>query len=77
LLSIFKIGSCKLFAWASLEPWVILLISASWVAQITGVSHWHLAPLFLKMWLWTSAAVEITMLRVWIKILPKNYGEGW
>jgi hypothetical protein len=22
----------------------ILLISASWVARITGVSHWHLVP---------------------------------
>jgi hypothetical protein len=23
---------------------VILLISASWVARITDVSHWHMAP---------------------------------
>jgi hypothetical protein len=38
-------GSHELFAWAGLEP-TILLISASWEAKITDVSH--LAPfLFL------------------------------
>jgi hypothetical protein len=39
VLGIFKIGSCKLFA----QGWVwtlIVLISGSWVARITGMSHW-------------------------------------
>jgi hypothetical protein len=38
-LGIFQIGPCKLFA----QGWLgttILLISASWLARITGVSHW-------------------------------------
>jgi ABC-type Fe3+ transport system permease subunit len=33
-------------SWTICLSWlqtVILLISASWVARITGVSHWHLA----------------------------------
>jgi hypothetical protein len=52
-LDIFKIGSCELFAWTGFEPWsswsLILLISAPWVARITGVSHWCLSPSnFLK-----------------------------
>jgi hypothetical protein len=38
-----EIWSHELFAWAGFEP-TILLISASWVARITGVSHQHLAP---------------------------------
>jgi hypothetical protein len=34
-------GSFKLFAWAGFKP------RSSWVARITGMSHWHLAfPLF-------------------------------
>jgi hypothetical protein len=42
VMGLFKIGSPKLFA----QDWLqtsILLISASWVARITVVSHWHLA----------------------------------
>jgi hypothetical protein len=38
----FEIGSGELFAWGWLRT-AILLISASWVARITGVSHWCLA----------------------------------
>jgi hypothetical protein len=33
----FGIGSHELFTWAGFEPWS-LMISASWVARITGVS---------------------------------------
>jgi hypothetical protein len=40
VLGIFKIGSWELFAWGWLWT-MILLIFASWVAGITGVSHWH------------------------------------
>jgi hypothetical protein len=40
----FEIGSLELFAQGWLQT-VILLISASWVARIIGVSHWHLAGL--------------------------------
>jgi hypothetical protein len=39
---IFKIWSCKVFVWGWLWT-TVLLIFASWVARITGVSHWHLA----------------------------------
>jgi hypothetical protein len=42
VLGIFEIGSHELFAWGWLRT-TILLISASWVARITGVSHQHLA----------------------------------
>jgi hypothetical protein len=38
-------GSHELFVWAGLEP-TILLISASWEAKITDVSH--LAPFFIS-----------------------------
>jgi hypothetical protein len=41
----FKIGSCELFD----QGWLwtaILLISASWVARITGVCHWCLATMY-------------------------------
>jgi hypothetical protein len=40
VLGFLKIGSSKLFALGWLRT-VILLISASWVARVTGVSHWH------------------------------------
>jgi hypothetical protein len=36
----FQIVSLKLFVWAGFEP-QSSLISASWVARITGVSHQH------------------------------------
>jgi hypothetical protein len=36
----FEIGSHELFAQGWLRT-MILLISASWVARITGVSYWH------------------------------------
>jgi hypothetical protein len=41
-MAVFKIGSHELFA----RGWfvtAVLLISASLVARITGVSHWYLA----------------------------------
>jgi hypothetical protein len=41
VMSFFKIGSHVLFAQGRLPG--ILLISVSWVARITGMSHWHLA----------------------------------
>jgi hypothetical protein len=42
----FEIRSCKLFAQGWLQT-VILLISAPWVARITGMSHWCLGALNL------------------------------
>jgi hypothetical protein len=42
VLGIFKINFHKLFAWGWLRT-VILLISASWEARITGMSHQHMA----------------------------------
>jgi hypothetical protein len=42
----FKIGSHELFSQLALY----LLISASWVARITGVSHWCLATLIFYTW---------------------------
>jgi hypothetical protein len=45
---IFKIGFLELSAWGWLRT-TIFLISASWAARITGVSHQHLASSkFLK-----------------------------
>jgi hypothetical protein len=37
-LGIFEIGSCELFCPGWL--WILKLFSASWVATITGLSHW-------------------------------------
>jgi hypothetical protein len=42
VLGIFEIGSQGLICLGCLQS-VIPLISASWVARIIGVSHWHLA----------------------------------
>jgi hypothetical protein len=44
-IGVFEIGFCKLFASGWLRT-AILLISASWVARITGMSHWHLASVY-------------------------------
>jgi hypothetical protein len=47
VLNIFKIRSCEPFC----PSWLwtkILLISASWVARIIGVSHQHPAPPLLR-----------------------------
>jgi hypothetical protein len=48
VMGFFKIGSCKQFAWTGFQL-RFSPISASWVARITEVSHWHLAtmPLYL------------------------------
>jgi hypothetical protein len=43
VLGILETGSPELYALGWLRT-VILLISAFWVAGITGVSHLHLAP---------------------------------
>jgi hypothetical protein len=48
MLYIFEIGSHELFVRVGFEP-AVLLISASWVAKITGVSHRRLAVFFLVM----------------------------
>jgi hypothetical protein len=45
VLDIFEIGSHGLFVWGWLWT-AVLLIFASWVARITGMSHWCLAYLF-------------------------------
>jgi hypothetical protein len=44
----FEIGSCELFIYLGWLQTAILLISASWVARITGVSHQH--PAFRSFW---------------------------
>jgi hypothetical protein len=46
LMGFFKIGSHKLFAQGWLQT-MILLISVSWVARITGVSYQHPAALVI------------------------------
>jgi hypothetical protein len=47
VMGFFEIGSCELFVWGWL--WTgILLISATWVTRITGVSHWH--PALCSSW---------------------------
>jgi hypothetical protein len=42
-----EMRSQKLFALSNLKPWVILPISASQVARITGMSHRYLTNVFL------------------------------
>jgi hypothetical protein len=42
VMGFFKIGSHKLFAWDWLQA-AILLISASCIASIIGMSHWRQA----------------------------------
>jgi hypothetical protein len=44
MVGLFEIGACELFAGAGFD----LLISASQVARIRGVSHWRLALFFFK-----------------------------
>jgi hypothetical protein len=46
VLGIFKIGSLKLFAWGWIQT-TVLLISAFWVARITGM-RWpgHNSPFY-------------------------------
>jgi hypothetical protein len=39
MLGIFHIGACELFAAAGFKPWSSWSL-VSWVARITGVSHW-------------------------------------
>jgi hypothetical protein len=49
VLGIFEIGSCE----PSVHSWLqtlILLISASWVPRITGMSYQHPAKLFFLFW---------------------------
>jgi hypothetical protein len=47
VMGFFEIGSCELFAWVGFEPThMILLISASWVAGMTGMSQWRPAVLY-------------------------------
>jgi hypothetical protein len=49
----FKIGSHRTFCLGQLQA-VILQISASWVARITGVSHWHLVSFFFLNMTWAT-----------------------
>jgi hypothetical protein len=51
---VFEIGSCATVCSGWLWT-LILLISASWVAGITGVSHWCPAVIILRLHLWYSA----------------------
>jgi hypothetical protein len=57
VLGIFKIV-CELFSWAWLQT-LILLISTSRVARITGMSHWHLALLHFFILPVSSVSVRI------------------
>jgi hypothetical protein len=58
VLGIFKIGSSKLFAWLALNR--ILLIPASSVARIIGMSHRCLAKIKVFKWLPTWNMAEIS-----------------
>jgi hypothetical protein len=76
VLGIFKIGSLRLFAWAGLQLW-ILLISASQVARITGVSHQYLAHKpscnatvqnrLDRWWVWTEVSHPMFL---WVNSCP-------
>jgi hypothetical protein len=46
-LSVFEVGSHELLPWADFRT-VILLISASWIARVIGVSHQCLAPNYFQ-----------------------------
>jgi hypothetical protein len=59
-----EMGSWELFVQAGLEP-TILPISASQIARIIGMSHWHLAaPVFFDRikcsWFWSSLDFEFS-----------------
>jgi hypothetical protein len=72
VMGLFEIGSCKLFARAGFEK-TFLLISASWVARITGVSHHHSATVyfleirchFLLIPVWTRIFLFYASLCLW------------
>jgi hypothetical protein len=63
----FEIGSYELFAWV--WRWTtILLISASWIAKITGMSHRHLAAtVFLKAYC-DSSPFKVVLTDPWIQL---------
>jgi hypothetical protein len=52
-----EIGSLELIAWAGFEP------LSSWVARITGVSHWHLA-----VFKFVSGVLLNDPMRIWITL---------
>jgi hypothetical protein len=68
VLGIFKIGSLKLFA----QGWprtMILLISASWVAEIIGMSHWR--PAVIISWN-TFSSFTFFLLSSWNPLITNN-----
>jgi hypothetical protein len=70
VLAIFEIVSCDLFAWGCF--WMeILLISASWIARITGVSHLFLAERIFLMtmldWIFPSQIGPYRRPKPWLE----------
>jgi hypothetical protein len=68
VLGTFKIGSWELFAQADFQM-AILLISASWVARITGMSHRCLVGLLF----WTKVMHK----QILSNLLVKHYIAAW
>jgi hypothetical protein len=66
LLGIFKIGSHELLAQDWLQA-MIFLISASWVARITGVSHHR--PALLRFLRWGLATLLRLALNSWTQVI--------
>jgi hypothetical protein len=62
----FEIGSHELFASGWLQT-PILLISASWVSRITGMSHRHLAGFIFVHWFWFF----------WDRVFLRSSGWPW
>jgi hypothetical protein len=73
VMGVFKIGSRELFACAGFEPAAILLISASWVARITGVSRQHpaLRPVLIS----TTAAFLCLQLKTFFQTPTQNLSQ--
>jgi hypothetical protein len=68
VLGIFEIGSHKLFIWGWLQT-LILLISASWIARITDLSHWH--PPFLCAEDGTQGFMHATQALLTLSCIPR------
>jgi hypothetical protein len=53
-------------------PWTtILLISASWIARITGINHRHLARIFFYLWL------DLIVVKVFLFLFTKIMTEAF
>jgi hypothetical protein len=77
-MGFFKIGSCELFAWGWLQTLIILISSASPLARVIDVSHWHQdwATEFFMAWRLLMIVKGVTSNELWQWNLYDIYGES-